>query len=72
MRLNASGEEVTQPQPEIHHISANRMEHFQLLHVGIIESMQDCYVMAGMFTQCESGDRSARTKQEGKGSECKL
>ena len=31
-----------------------------------------CYVMAGMFTQHESGDRSTRTKQEGKGSECKL
>ena len=31
-----------------------------------------CYIMAGMFTRRESGDRSARTKQEGKGSECKL
>ena len=31
-----------------------------------------CYIMAGIFTWCESGDRSARTKQEGKSSECKL
>ena len=41
MRLNASGEEITQPQPEIHHILANRMERHQLLCDGIIESMQD-------------------------------
>ena len=48
MRLNASGEEVTQPQPEIQCISAKRMEHHQLLHDGIIESMQDkVFCLAG-------------------------
>ena len=39
--MNASGEEVTQPQPEIHRISVNRMECCQFLRDGIIESMQD-------------------------------
>ena len=35
-------------------------------------TMMACYVTAGTFTQRESGDQSTRTKQEGKGSECKL
>ena len=41
MRLNASVGEEPQPEPQIHCILANRMEHRQLLHDGIIESMQD-------------------------------
>ena len=46
--MNASGEEVTEPQPEIHHISANRMEHRQLLCNGIIDPMQDeVFCLAG-------------------------
>ena len=36
------------------------------------DNATSCYIMAGTFTRRESGDRSARTKQEGKGSECKL
>ena len=47
MPLNASGEEGI-PQPQIHHILVNRMEHRQLLHDGIIESMQDeVFCLAG-------------------------
>ena len=46
--MNASGEGITQPQPEIHHILVNRMERRQLLHDGIIESMQDeVFCLAG-------------------------
>ena len=36
-----------------------------------LQSQILCYVTAGTFTRRESGDRSARTKQEDKGSECK-
>ena len=36
------------------------------------ENLERCYVTAGTFTWRESGDWSARTKQEDKGSECKL
>ena len=37
-----------------------------------VSSLDNCYIMAGTFTRRESGDRSTRTKQEDKGSECKL
>ena len=42
------------------------------LRLTLVVHHPACYVTAGTFTRRESGDRSARTKQEGKGSECKL
>ena len=51
----------------------------ELIPLNVVEETLDvkqqnanCYIMAGMFTRRESSDQSTRTKQEDKGSECKL